>query len=71
MTERTCPNCNGTNVAEIMYGLPTQKFMEELDKEKNKGKYRLGGCCISNDDPAFSCTDCGCLFGHREEEEDG
>ena len=71
MTERTCPNCNGTNVAEIMYGLPTQEFMEELDKEKNKGKYRLGGCCISNDDPAFSCNDCGCLFGHREEEEDG
>ena len=70
MTERTCPNCNGTNVAEIMYGLPTQKFMEELDKEKNKGKYRLGGCCISNDDPAFSCNDCGNLFGNREEEED-
>ena len=69
MTEKTCPNCNGTNVAEIMYGLPTQKFMEELDKEKNKGKYRLGGCCISNDDPAFSCNDCGELFGHREEEE--
>ena len=52
-----------------MYGLPTQKFMEELDKGKNKGKYRLGGCCISNDDPAFSCNDCGELFGHREEEE--
>ena len=52
-----------------MYGLPTQEFMAELDKEKNKGKYRLGGCCISNDDPAFSCNDCGELFGHREEEE--
>jgi hypothetical protein len=71
LTERTCPNCNETNVAEIMYGLPTQEFMEELDKEKNKGKYRLGGCCISNDDPAFSCNDCGNLFGNREEEEDG
>jgi hypothetical protein len=69
LTEKTCPNCNGTNVAEIMYGLPTQEFMEELDKEKNKGKYRLGGCCISNDDPAFSCNDCGELLGHREEEE--
>ena len=69
MTKKICPNCNGTNVAEIMYGLPTQEFMKELDKEKNKGKYRLGGCCISNDDPAFSCNDCGELFGHREEEE--
>ena len=69
MTKKTCPNCNGINVAEIMYGLSTQEFMKELDKEKNKGKYRLGGCCISNDDPAFSCNDCGELFGHREEEE--
>ena len=39
MTETKCPNCNGTNVAEIMYGLPSQEFMEELDKEENKGKY--------------------------------
>ena len=38
MNEKTCPNCNGTNVAEIMYGLPSQEFMEELDKEENKGK---------------------------------
>ena len=70
MTEKTCPNCNGTNVAEIMYGLPSQEFMEELDKEENKGKYCLGGCCVSNNDPAFSCNDCGNLFGSREEEED-
>ena len=73
MTERTCPNCNGTNVAEIMYGYPsspTQNVYGGIRQdEKNKGKYRLGGCCISNDDPAFSCNDCGELLGHREEEE--
>ena len=69
MTKKTGPNCNGTNVAEIMYWLPTQEFMKELDKEKNKGKYRLRGCCISYDDPSFSCNDCGELSGHRDEEE--
>ena len=41
--KKICPNCEGTNVAEIMYGLPTQEFMEELDKEENKDKYQLGG----------------------------
>ena len=46
--------------AEILY-------LDLLKKDENKGKYQLGGCCISNDDPAFSCNDCGFLFGHREE----
>ena len=66
---KTCPNCKGTNVAEIMYGYPSSEFLDELKKDENKGKYQLGGCCISNDDPAFSCNDCGYLFGNREEEE--
>ena len=70
MTERTCPNCNGTNVGEIMYGYHSPQFLDEMNKDENKGKYQLGGCCISNDDPAFSCNDCGNLFGNREEEED-
>ena len=48
-----CPNCKGTNVAEIMYGYPSSKFLDELKKDENKRKYQLGGCCISNDDPAF------------------
>ena len=66
---KKCPNCNGTNVAEIMYGYPSSEFLEELKKDENKGKYQLGGCCISNDDPAFSCNDCGFQFGNREDEE--
>ena len=70
MTEKTCPSCNGTNVAEIMYGYPSSQFLDEMKKDENKGKFQLGGCCISNDDPAFSCNDCGSLFGNREEEED-
>ena len=69
MSEQICPNCKGTNVAEIMYGYPSSKFLDDLKKDENKGKYQLGGCCISNDDPAFSCNDCGFLFGNREDEE--
>lgn len=68
MKSITCPNCNGTNIAEIMWGLPSGKFMEEYNKEENKGKYRLGGCCVSNDDPGFECNDCGFRFGQREDE---
>jgi len=64
-----CPNCKGTNVAEIMYGLPSQEFLEELKKKENKEKYRLGGCCISNNDPKYSCNDCRFLFGLREDDE--
>ena len=52
-----------------MYGYPSSKFLDDLKKDENKGKYQLGGCCISNDDPAFSCNDCGFLFGNREDEE--
>ena len=33
MTEKTCPNCNGTNVAEIMYGYPSSQFLDETRKK--------------------------------------
>ena len=67
---KKCPNCKGTNVAEIMYGLPCHEFMEELGKDENKGKYALGGCCVSDNDPKYSCNECGYLFGHREDYDD-
>ena len=63
---KTRPNCKGTNIAEIMYGYPSSEFLDELKKDENKGKYQLGGCCISSDDPAFSCNDCGHMFGYRK-----
>ena len=66
MSEQICPNCKGTNVAEIMYGYPSSKFLDDLKKDENEEKYQLGGCCISNDDPKYSCNDCGHLFGFRE-----
>ena len=38
MTEKTCPSCNGTNVAEIMYGYPSSQFLDEMKKSKEKQK---------------------------------
>ena len=32
---------------------------QEIDKEENKGKYQLRGCCVSGDNPEFYCNDCG------------
>ena len=64
---KTYPNCKGTNIAEIIYRHLCLEFLDELKKDENKGKFQLGGCCISEDDPGFSCIDCGFLFGHREE----
>ena len=41
MTERTCPNCNGTNVAQIMYGYPSSQFLDEMKKDENKTQQLL------------------------------
>ena len=57
--KKVCPNCKGKNIAKLVWGLPSCKFLEEMDKEENKGKYQLRGCCVSGDDPEFYCNDCG------------
>ena len=57
--KKVCTNCNGTNIAKLVWGLPHYKFLEEMDKEENKGKYQLRGCCVSNNDPEFYWNDCG------------
>ncbi len=57
--KKVCPNCKRKNIAKLVWGLPSYKFLEEIDKEENKGKYQLRGCCVSNNDPEFYCNDCG------------
>jgi len=47
-----CPNCQTDQVKEIIYGLPD---IESFDFEK----YEVGGCCVTPNDPKFSCTECG------------
>jgi predicted RNA-binding Zn-ribbon protein involved in translation (DUF1610 family) len=47
-----CPNCGGKNdLREILYGLP--------EGQPDPRVYRLGGCCISENDPELICVSCG------------
>ena len=49
-----CPNCRSKNVISIIYGLPT----EDIGKEAEEGKVKLGGCCVTDNDPEWYCKDC-------------
>jgi hypothetical protein len=51
-----CPICGSDKIASFLYGLPV--FSEYLKKELNEGTIKLGGCCVSDDDPLFRCLDC-------------
>ena len=53
---RKCPQCGSSRIAVILYGMP--EYSPELAKSLKEGKIELGGCCISNDDPKWKCTEC-------------
>lgn len=61
---RKCPKCKQTPLASILYGMPA--FNEELKRKMDEGTITLGGCCISNDDPAWECTHCGLKIFRRQ-----
>jgi hypothetical protein len=52
-----CPGCGSEKVALILWGLPA--YSDELQREMDAGKIVLGGCCVSADDPSWTCIDCG------------
>ncbi len=52
-----CPECGKAPVARILYGYAAMN--DKLAKEIQEGRITLGGCCISMDDPALACTQCG------------
>ena len=54
---RMCPQCDSRRVARILYGMPA--FNEELRRQIEEGEVVLGGCCVSDDDPAWQCVECG------------
>ena len=60
-----CTNCGSKNTIRIVYGYPSQ---ETLEIAKN-GKVVLGGCIISDNDPAWHCNDCSNNWGRREDYE--
>lgn len=53
---KNCPVCRSPRVANILYGMP--EFSAKLEKDMNAGRIILGGCCVTNDDPEWQCTDC-------------
>lgn len=51
-----CPKC-GAPVYRIQYGLPA---MSEEEYFKTYHEHVIyGGCCISEDDPEWACSNCG------------
>ena len=60
MKDRTlpteCPSCGASRVAEILYGLPVAD--DDLERDLEANRVVLGGCCVSENMPAWRCTEC-------------
>lgn len=52
-----CPKCGGTDLAIILYGLPSDE-LQNSQKVKDK-KIVLGGCVVNRENPKLECNDCG------------
>ena len=53
-----CPKCLGSNVKEIVYGMPD---FESFDFDK----YEIGGCTDMDTGPTHWCVDCGKGFRRK------
>lgn len=53
-----CPRC-GARALPITYGLPGPAMMDDYAA----GRIELGGCVLTDDDPAWACPACGLRFG--------
>ena len=61
---RKCPECGFAPVATIQYGFPVNSL--ELNQAIDEGRKILGGCCVTDDDPAWECSRCGLQIYRRE-----
>jgi hypothetical protein len=52
---RKCPECGSQRIATILYGFPD---FEAIKDDLESGRIILGGCCISDTDPAWQCLAC-------------
>jgi predicted RNA-binding Zn-ribbon protein involved in translation (DUF1610 family) len=59
-----CPNCGHSPVAEILWGMPA--FSEKLEADLKAGRVKLGGCIVSDDDPAWECQKCGVAIYRKQ-----
>jgi len=62
---KVCPNCGGFKIAAILYGLQAQS--SKLEQALEKGKIVLGGCVITDCDPAWQCIDCETRIFKKED----
>lgn len=53
----TSPRCGNGRIAAVRYGF--QIITPKLEKELDEGQVVLGGCVISDRNPAWQCVDCG------------
>lgn len=51
----TCPSCGSEKVATILCGFPGPEMFENQPDDD----IVLGGCCVTENDPRWSCKDCG------------
>ena len=60
-----CPNCNSSNIAEILWGFypNTELIQESLDKKE----IVLGGCIVTVHDPKWECNECMTRWGERDD----
>ena len=61
---RTCPSCGAAAGRPIVWGLPEPELFAANDT--GEIDVHFGGCCVSDDDPAYVCTVCGWAFGRAE-----
>tara|TARA_Y100001970_G_C13898086_1_gene682148 strand:- start:24 stop:560 length:537 start_codon:yes stop_codon:yes gene_type:complete len=53
-----CPECDGTHVAKIVYGLPSEETIREVEnmKKRKQERFVLGGCVVQQ--AQFFCHQC-------------
>jgi hypothetical protein len=59
-----CPSCGCEKVAAIVYGLPYVN--EHFDTALQRGEIVLGGCCVMDGMPEWSCNECKHRWGSLE-----
>jgi hypothetical protein len=56
----SCPQCGSTDVAHIVYGLPSPETLKRHARDKT---VKFGGCCVSQNSPKWTCNKCGESWG--------
>jgi hypothetical protein len=63
---RICPECDGKNIAFILWGYPSN--LESMEVELSKKEIVLGGCMVTDHDPKWECNECLHRWGKRDDD---